>query len=267
MSLRHVVAVDLLRPNSAPDGGDGASPDYLFDVVVTQSSSGGGGLVAVSTSGHEIKVYGQHSGGSGLALRQRLVGHTAQIQDLVLDASDPALLWSCGSDGYASVWDLRTGKAAMTFSSATVGGDMDPMLSVSVNAARSLVAVGCALNTDVTEARIKFWDVRNSGAGLAQFNESHSNDITRVRFHPTVPNHLVSASEDGLVGFYALTDNFDEEESLESVLQSEQNVSRVGFFGQQNEYIFCSTNVETVEIWHPMQVFFSLINSINKKNK
>jgi len=41
----------------------------------------------------------------------------------------------------------------------------------------------------------------------------------------------------------------------------------VGFFGQQNEYIYCTTNVETVEIWHPMQVFFSLINSINKKNK
>eukprot|EP00160_Parvularia_atlantis_P021312 Unigene9194_Nuclearia_a/m.28099 Unigene9194_Nuclearia_a/g.28099 ORF Unigene9194_Nuclearia_a/g.28099 Unigene9194_Nuclearia_a/m.28099 type:complete len:457 (+) Unigene9194_Nuclearia_a:438-1808(+) len=240
MRLGHVVALDLRGAASDAAGG----PDYVLDVVAADD------VIAVSSSSHEIKVY--HAAPTGLVLRHALRGHAGAVNDLALDRTEPHLLWSCGGDGVVGAWDLRSGVPAATL--VDPARPRDALLSFSRNADRTLIAGGCALTQGggEAEARLKFWDVRTGGV-LAQFCESHNDDITRVRFHPGAPNFLAACSEDGLVAFYALTPALDEDDSLESVLNTGQNVSRLGFFAPASELLYCTTNVETVEAWHPMQ--------------
>jgi len=35
-----------------------------------------------------------------------------------------------------------------------------------------------------------------------------------------------------------------------------QTVSKIGYFGPNSEYLYCSTNVQTLSIWNPQEVFF-----------
>ena len=76
----------------------------------------------------------------------------------------------------------------------------------------------------------------------------------QVRFHPSLPNVLASCAQDGLVNIYSLTDAFDEEESIESVLSTGQTPDRIGFFGPSGEHFYCTTHVNTFAVWDPIKV-------------
>lgn len=73
--------------------------------------------------------------------------------------------------------------------------------------------------------------------------------VTKVRFHPTQPQFVVTASEDGVVCMFD-TRIPDEDDAAESILYVESAVTKIGFFGPQRENIFCLTGSETLDLWN-----------------
>lgn len=73
--------------------------------------------------------------------------------------------------------------------------------------------------------------------------------VTKVRFHPTQPQFVVTASEDGVVCMFD-TRIPDEDDAAESILYVESAVTKIGFFGLQRENIFCLTGSETLDLWN-----------------
>src|SRR5207244_3397468 len=72
---------------------------------------------------------------------------------------------------------------------------------------------------------------------------------TQVDFHPSRPNLLVSAAEDGLVHAMDVS-SADDDECLLSTLNVSCPVRRFGFFGPRWEGVACLSTVETFSAYH-----------------
>ncbi|KAF1791843.1 Calcium/calmodulin-dependent/calcium-dependent protein kinase [Phytophthora cactorum] len=145
-----------------------------------------------------------------LGLLHEFHAHNSTINDVWTSPSSPFQLATCSSDECVKLWDTR----------AALPGMVVPVGREVWNA----VATG-------TDELAQFYDVR-TGNKLGQYGESHVDAITKVRFHPTQPAFVVTASEDG------------------SILNVESAVTNVGFFGPQQENIFCLTGTETLDLWN-----------------
>jgi WD40 repeat protein len=112
-----------------------------------------------------------------------------------------------------------------------------------------VIAAGSELEDH--DAKLMFLDTRTSQL-IASFDESHSDDITEISYHPTIRHHLISASTDGLICQFD-TSTYDEEENITSVINSGSSVSKAGYFGPSAEYIYCLTHIETLSL-HNVEV-------------
>jgi WD40 repeat protein len=122
-----------------------------------------------------------------------------------------------------------------------------PIISGDINKSSTLLATGGELSGE--DAKINFYDLRSHQAPIHQFIESHQDDITQLLFHPIYENQLVSGSMDGLINMYDLKD-FDEEEAIQTVLKFDQSISKLGFFGNQAEFLFSSSHMEHLRLWN-----------------
>ena len=68
---------------------------------------------------------------------------------------------------------------------------------------------------------------------------------------------MVTTSEDGLISTFILKPDLNEDESLESVMNTGQTPAKIGYFGSNNEYLYCTTNVQSLTIWEHSQVLQS----------
>jgi WD40 repeat protein len=67
------------------------------------------------------------------------------------------------------------------------------------------------------DAEIHLWDLRNPSSVVRSFVDSHRDDITDLKFHPTIDNYLMSGSTDGFVNVYDLNEQ-DEDDALHQVI-------------------------------------------------
>jgi len=121
-------------------------------------------------------------------------------------------------------------------------------LSFDLNSSEQVLAAG----TELVEfdASIHFFDARSSTSTLLKtYSESHSDDITNVKFHPTNPARLMTGSVDGLICQFDLTD-MDEDEGLLVVSNTGASINKIGYFGPQSEYIYCLSHMETLSLWN-----------------
>jgi len=124
-----------------------------------------------------------------------------------------------------------------------------PLCSFDINSNEAMIAAGTELV--VSEAKLMFFDTRQTKQ-MAEFVESHNDDITHIQCHPTIPTQLISASTDGLVCNYSV-EQFDEDEAILSVINSGSSVNRAGYFGPNSEYVYCLTHIETLSL-HSIEV-------------
>jgi WD40 repeat protein len=123
---------------------------------------------------------------------------------------DPNMVFGCSDQGKFECWDLRTNtynhdgensvKPTIFFNDLSVS--KREFLSADVNADDSLVAVGT--NKGIDDALVYLFDIRVTNKYLFKFSESHSNDLSQVRFDPFRRSKFCSASLDGLVCLYDL---------------------------------------------------------------
>ena len=111
------------------------------------------------------------------------------------------MLFSCANQGILKCWDARENKSSSIEFEPIVSPVRD-LLCADVNSSDQLIAVGTSKT--VEDALILIYDLRSTQRPLHKLRESHSSDISQVKFNPNCPSKFSSAGMDGLVGFYDL---------------------------------------------------------------
>jgi len=78
--------------------------------------------------------------------------------------------------------------------------------------------------------------------------EYHTEEVTKLRFHPSSNKILFSSGGDGMINHYDLSQT-DEDEILEATINTEAPVNDFGFFGSKNQYIHAISTMEEVAIY------------------
>ncbi|XP_048336515.2 WD repeat-containing protein GTS1 [Ziziphus jujuba] len=205
--------------------------DYVFQIVPKNDWTS----MAVSLSTNAVKLYspvtGQYYG--------ECKGHSETINHIAFSGpSNPNVLHSCSSDGTIRAWDTRTLQQVSLISA----GSSQEIFSFSFGGSTdNLLSAGC-------KSQILFWDWRNKKQ-VACLEESHVDDVTQVHFVPNHKNKLVSASVDGLICIFDTDGDINDDDHLESVINVETSIGKLGFFGESYQKLWCLTHIETLSIW------------------
>ncbi|EXB36417.1 WD repeat-containing protein 89-like protein [Morus notabilis] len=205
--------------------------DYVFQIVPKNDWSS----MAVSLSTNVVKLYSPVTG----QFYGECKGHSDTINHIYFSGpSTPHVLHSCSSDGTIRAWDTRTFQQVSSVSA----GSSQEIFSFSFGGSTdNLLAAGC-------KAQILFWDWRNKKQ-VACLEESHVEDVTQVHFIPNHVNKLASASVDGLICIFDTDGDINDDDNLESVINVETSIGKVGFFGETFQKLWCLTHIETLSIW------------------
>jgi WD40 repeat protein len=90
-------------------------------------------------------------------------------------------------------------------------------------------------------------DQRNTSAPLRAFLESHTDTVTSLQLHPTLPTLLLSSSTDGLVNIFD-TSQADEDDALYQVINHGSAIAHAGFMYPSTD-IFALGTDETMSFY------------------
>lgn len=88
-----------------------------------------------------------------------------------------------------------------------------------------------------------------SGRAFAQFADCHTDEVTQVCFHPHLESQLFSACLDGLVCIFDYSLGVTEDEAYQSGLNIENAINKIGFFGDNGKFMYCTTPTEQLSLW------------------
>uniref|UniRef100_A0A8C6S5B1 WD repeat-containing protein 89 n=1 Tax=Neogobius melanostomus TaxID=47308 RepID=A0A8C6S5B1_9GOBI len=179
-----------------------SDPAYLLDLCAAPPP---GDAVAVACSDFTLRLHDKRS----LRRLRTLAGHTGPVSAVRFAHRSVSSFYSASLDGTAQVFKSD---ASHCFS------------SFDLSCSDSLLCGGTE-QVNGEDSFLVFWDVRKPGGVLlGVYSESHSDDITQVRFHPTDKDRLASGSTDGLVNVFDLSEGA-EDEALVGTCNSESSVS------------------------------------------
>lgn len=225
-------------------------PTYLLDIDVSRGR--GSHLVAASHSNQSIGVYDRET----LNLLWEYSSHPGVLSGVKFAHERADLLFSACRDGTVKCWDTRSAspEAALLF----CGYPFDAFISFDVNCNDIIVCAGTEKVRE--EAFMVFWDARvgtnivpSSRCPLGVYRESHSDDITKICFHPSQPNLVISGSTDGLVNVFDINQE-SEDNALISTCNSRSSVSFVGWSGKDFQQVYCLTHDEGFSWWDLAQL-------------
>ncbi|XP_071777284.2 WD repeat-containing protein 89 [Centroberyx gerrardi] len=220
-------------------------PTYLLDVSL--QPAGQSGLLAVSCSDFTVRLHNKDT----LSLVGEYRGHGGALCGVTFARTSPDLLYSGSADGTVRAWDVRRPgtEAVQVFKS-------DPShhyCSFDLSCSDALLCAGTE-QLDEEDSFLVFWDARKTVTGgggggvLGVYSESHSDDITQVRFHPRDKDRLASGSTDGLVNVFDLSLG-GEEEALRATCNSGSSVGSVRWCGTDYSRLLCLSHDEGLHLW------------------
>lgn len=176
----------------------GSDTTYILQVAGGFSQT----HLACLTSDQLIHVYDQNS----LKLKHTITNsHSKNINEIGLYKQEPSMLFSCGDDGYLKCWDVREGGCSGTNVPALCVDYFKgarELLCADINFEDAILMT--ATNRSIDDALVCLFDVRFADKYMYKFCESHSKDITQVKFNPHRARKFCSGSLDGLVCLYDL---------------------------------------------------------------
>ncbi|XP_062974223.1 WD repeat-containing protein 89 [Elgaria multicarinata webbii] len=225
-------------------------PTYLLDLDISRGE--GSHLVAVSCSNKSIGVYNRET----LDLLREYSSHPGLLSGVRFAHAREGVLFSACSDGAVKCWDTRlaTAEPVQVF----CGYPSNIFISFDISCNDLII---CAGTEKVKEdAFIAFWDARgctssasSSEGPLGVYSESHNDDVTKICFHPTKPNLVVSGSTDGLVNVFDINKD-NEDDALISTCNSDSSVSFIGWAGKDCRQVYCMTHDEGFCWWDLTQL-------------
>jgi WD40 repeat protein len=131
-----------------------------------------------------------------------------------------------------------------------------PFLSNTVDSPSFSCAIGSSGTSLVasTGCDISIWDLRNTRKPVMYFDNSHSDEVTQIRFHPTQQTLFCSGGMDGLICAFDISQN-NEDDAIQTILPVDHAIRKIGFL---DDSVYCLTSTEQFSIWHLEEV-----NNIN----
>ncbi|CAL8100896.1 unnamed protein product [Orchesella dallaii] len=172
----------------------------------------------------------------------------------------PFIFFSSSTDGTIRLWDIReqvrtpSQKFALDDSTSTNKSTKTsekthkkPILQFDVSSNDQLVCGGTELVQE--DSYLLFWDVR-SGKLLGGYCESHSDDVTAVRFHPHQNHCLASGSTDGLLNTFNLLET-TEDDALQYSFNTNSSVDSIHWASSatSDSLVTCVTHTNEVQVW------------------
>ncbi|KAK5780263.1 uncharacterized protein PWA37_000775 [Arxiozyma heterogenica] len=102
----------------------------------------------------------------------------------------------------------------------------------------------CGTELKGVDAQLHIYDIRKLNSTWKSFIDSHHDDITCIKFHPSDPNVLLSGSTDGYTNIYDLTEE-DEDDSLHQVINY-NSIHSCGWLAPRR--IFTLSHMETLAV-------------------
>ncbi|XP_047466750.1 WD repeat-containing protein 89 [Mugil cephalus] len=218
-------------------------PTYLLDVSLQ-----GTGLLAVSCSNFTVHLHNKDT----LNQVGEYRGHTGPLCGVTFAHTSSDLLYSGSADGTVRAWDVRCpgSESVQVFKSDA----SHSYCSLDLSCSDALLCAGTEQLND-EDSFLVFWDTRKPGGGglLGVYSESHSDDITQVRFHPRDKDRLASGSTDGLVNVFDLSRGA-EEEALLATCNSDSSAGAVCWSGAAYDRLLCLSHDEGLHLWDLSQL-------------
>ncbi|KAF2730244.1 WD40 repeat-like protein [Polyplosphaeria fusca] len=158
---------------------------------------------------------------------------------------DPSgnIVATAGRDGLVKLWDKRSKGNVLVVQSPS-----KLISSIVCNIPSNLIAAGIENPDDGPGVSpVYIWDQRNALTPRLEYVESHTDTITSLELHPSLPTLLLSSSTDGLVNIFD-TSKPDEEDALFQVINHRSAIARAGFMFPTTD-VYCLGTSETVSFY------------------
>jgi WD40 repeat protein len=202
-----------------------------------------------------------HSGGLSVhrpdtLVRTEALGGQGGVTGLA--GGEASLLYTCSTDQTVRVWDLRVAGGAVTSLRDTTdhskhrgppGGDPGrPLSCVAASTDGHTVAAGT--EQVGLDTFLLFWDLRQPGRLQGGYWESHGDDVTAVKFHPTAASTLASGSTDGQVNVFDISQP-DEDSALVTSHNTEDSVAGLCWYRRKGDgdQLAVVTHTEGLQLW------------------
>ncbi|XP_075049121.1 WD repeat-containing protein 89 [Mixophyes fleayi] len=227
------------------------STAYILDIDVSKSvEEQNNQTIAILCSDKSIKLYRKET----MTCLQEFNAHPAVLSGVRFSNSNHNLLYSACSDATVKLWDARViGTGAVQVYN---GYPSNVFISLDISCNDLVVCAGTEKVED--DSFLVFWDARYSSdtkskEPLGVYSESHNDDVTQVRFHPTNPSLVASGSTDGLVNVFDINKD-NEDDALTSTCNSDSSVNVIGWAGKDYKQVYCLTHDEGFCWWDLAQV-------------
>ena len=167
-------------------------------------------------------------------------------------AAHNGLVWTVNSGGQLQSWDPRAADAAPATYRFVLDSGVDVVAhelhSIDISAAGM---IACGTNTGA----VQIWDVKKLKYPQ-KYVEAHTAEVWAVKYHPTLENHMFSASENGSLLHWYTDSNTDHEftdgdPTVVDIL-ADKDCLGVNCCDVEDELVACGTDRETLTIFNPM---------------
>ncbi|CRK90388.1 CLUMA_CG004026, isoform A [Clunio marinus] len=193
--------------------------------------------------GNEMQVYDVTESGLNKYVGKNEFGQFEHpVSGLKFFHDDPNIVFASTSAGEIHMYDLRSFSRIHTFEddSELI---VKPVNCFDVNANDRLLCAGSdELNHNVY---LMFFDIRERRF-MGGYFESHQEEVTDVKFHPTDPDTLCSGSTDGLINIFDCKKE-KEEDALQFSLNTEDSIAKLQW--HYHDKLSCITNTNELLLY------------------
>ena len=181
--------------------------------------------------------------------------HNDCINVIETSLYNPNIFYSGSADKTIGLWDCRQSSspiARISFPDDVMAlsvGMNDTLLAAGYGNTISFIDIRSLSSSSSTSSNSNSTPINYNRIKLGSYSDVHTDIITQLKFLKSNPSILMSAADDGLICVYD-TSVSQQESAVQSILNTECPVRRFGFFGSQNEGLFCLSTIETLSVWH-----------------
>ncbi|XP_050419901.1 WD repeat-containing protein 89 [Adelges cooleyi] len=203
--------------------------------------------VAIALSDYSSKIYNLNSENKDV---QVLNEHDGKIIDIKFgkNNTDSSIVFTGSEDGTIKLWDLRTKEKCSSIYKDDTDQSLKPLSCFDVSCDGRFLVAGTEVLTD--DSFLLFWDLRSTKL-LGGYWDTHQDDITQVKFHPSEEKTVISGSTDGIINMFDITQT-TEKDALQLTYNTNSSVSMLNWLKDENEdwIISCVTHTEDLQLWH-----------------